>query len=446
MGGSAFAQGQNPLSTPRMPKEVYDATKSRCREILLGLYSCVESPVEGPAKKDYGDIDFLVASPKSDGAKGALAIPTISQALGAERKIVAGGTEPAASLAIPWPEDDKDEKSEEKYDKEEGSIEKDDKDKDTKDTEGKGKHKDDKEEPTKRYIQVDVRVCESEEKLRWMLFKHGHGDFWNVMGSMIRPYGLTVDDTALWLRVPEIEEHNRKRARIFLTSDPAKVMEFLDMRLEGYWDKAFSSMEELYDYITTCRLMYVDPTLTDSEEPKLKSNDRRRMNYRPVFRKWIDEFVPECRRLGKFSEQKFTREQITEEAFATFGVEEEFNTRRDKFLAEKQKEYIWNTSIKGGVPASKTGDRFDILYRSCLVKALKKIILEDDTSYGIRPLKTLKKADGMYDLERVDDFISKNQESVGKAAIARHHGAYGEHIHKKECQEGQPLRKKVRSA
>ncbi|TFB05086.1 hypothetical protein CCMA1212_003153 [Trichoderma ghanense] len=436
MGGSAFAQGQNPLSTPRMPKEVYDATKSRCKEILLGLYSCVESPVEGPAKKDHGDIDFLVASPKSDAAKGSLAIPTIAQALGAERKIVAGGTEPAASLAIPWPEDDRDEDGKDKNDKAE----------DGKDKNDKAEDKDGKEEHAKKYIQVDVRVCESEEKLRWMLFKHGHGDFWNVMGSMIRPYGLTVDDTALWLRVPEIEEHNKKRARIFLTSDPAKVMEFLDMRMEGYWDKAFSSMEELYDYITTCRLMYVDPTLTEPEESKLKSNDRRRMNYRPVFRKWIDEFLPECRRLGKFSEQKFTREQITEEAFAAFGVEEEFNTRRDKFLAEKQKEYIWNTSIKGGVPAPKSRDHADILYRSCLVKALKRIILEDDTSYGIAPLKNLKKADGMYDLELVEDFISKHQESVGKAAIARHQGAYSEHIHLKECQEGQPLRKKVRSA
>ncbi|PTB67659.1 hypothetical protein BBK36DRAFT_1168041 [Trichoderma citrinoviride] len=425
MGGSAFAQGQNPLSTPRMPKEVYEATKSRCEKILLGLYSCVESPVEGPAKKDYGDIDFLVASPKSDAAKGSLAIPTIAQALGAERKIVAGGAEPAANLAIPWPEDESDDDGKEKTKTD----------------------KEDKEEPARKYIQVDVRVCESEEKLRWMLFKHGHGDFWNVMGSIIRPYGLTVDETAMWLRVPEIEEHNRKRARIFLSSDPAKVMDFLDMRMEGYWDKAFSSMEELYDYIATCRLMYVDPTPTEPEESKLKANDRRRMNYRPVFRKWIDEFIPECRRLGKFSEKRFTREQITEEAFAAFGVEEEFNTRRDKFLAEKQKEYIWSTSIKGGVPEPKSRDRFDILYRSCLVKALKKIILEDDTSYGIVPVKNLKKADGMYDLERVEDFISKNQESVGKAAIAQHYGAYDEHMRRKECQkeceEGQPPRKKV---
>ncbi|ETS06744.1 hypothetical protein M419DRAFT_94464 [Trichoderma reesei RUT C-30] len=436
MGGSAFAQGQNPLFTPRMPKEVYDATKTRCEKILLDLYSCVESPLEGPAKTDYGDIDFLVASPKSDAAKGALAIPAIAQALGAERKIVAGGTEPAASLAIPWPEDGKDEVGKEK----------DNKEKDSKDDDNK--QKDDTKEPAKKYIQVDVRVCETEDKLRWMLFKHGHGDFWNVVGSIIKPYGLTVDDTAMWLRVPEIEEHNRRRARIFLTSDPTKVMDFLGMRMEGYWDKAFSSMEELYEYSTSCRLMYVNPTPPepDNEEAKLKARDRRRMNFRPVFRKWLDEFIPECRRLSRFSEQKFTREQITEEAFAAFGVEEEFNTRRDKFLAEKQKEHIWNSCIKGAVPDPKSGDHFDILYRSCLVKALKKIILEDDTSYGIVPLKSLKKPDGMYDVERVEDFIAKNQESVGKAAIARHHSAYGERVHKKEYQEGQPQRKKVRSA
>ncbi|UKZ80353.1 hypothetical protein TrVFT333_008111 [Trichoderma virens FT-333] len=371
MGGSAFSSGCNPLLTPRMPKRVYEATKGRCEEILRTLYSCVESPLEGPGKTDFGDIDFLLASPKPEASEGAYAIQTISKALGAEKSIIAGGNEPAGSLAIPWPTDEQDAK--------EGSD--------------------------KKHIQIDVRVCETERKLRWMLFKHGHGDLWNLMGSTIRPYGLTVDDSAMWLRVPEIEESDRKRARIYLTSDPAKVMDFLDMPMDGYWDKSFPSVEEMFDYATL-------------------SNDRRRMTYRPVFKKWVDEFLPECRRLGKFPEQKFTREQVTKEAFSTFGVEEEFNTRRKAFLAERQRDLIWNTSIKGGIPELKSSEPQDILYRSCLAKALKRIILEDDTSYGIVPEKSLKNPDGTYNMEDVQAFVANHHEDVGKAAISRHNDHY----------------------
>ncbi|KAL7783685.1 hypothetical protein V8C43DRAFT_172051 [Trichoderma afarasin] len=398
MGGSAFSSVVNPLLTPRMPKEVYEAIKSQCEGILRTLYSCVESPLEGPGKTDFGDIDFLLASPKPEASRGAYAIQTISKALGAERSITAGGNEPAGSLAIPWPADKED-------------VNK---------------------ESERKYIQIDVRVCDTEHRLRWMLFKHGHGDLWNLLGSTIRGYGLTVDDSALWLRVPEIEESDRKRARIFLSSDPAKVMEFLDMPMDGYWDKPFSRVEDMFDYASRCRLMWVSPVAQEPDAKKLKANDRRRMNYRPVFRKWVDEFLPECRRLGKFPERKYTREQVTEEAFSVFGVEKEFNTRRKEFLLERQRDFIWNTSIKGSVPEPKSTDHRDILYRSCLVKALKKIILEDDTSFGIVPEKSLKNPDGEYNLEDVQAFIEKHQEEVGEAAMARHHSQYAETIEKKK--------------
>ncbi|KAL7792169.1 hypothetical protein V8C37DRAFT_380985 [Trichoderma ceciliae] len=402
MGGSAFSSGENPLSTPRMPKEVYEAAKSRCEDILRNFYSCVDSPLEGPNKKDFGDIDFLVASPKPEASSGSLAIHTISQALGAERTIVTKGNESVGNLAIPWPADEEN----------------------------------DKGGPDKKYIQVDVRVCETEDKLRWMLFKHGHGDLWNLVGSMIRHYGLTVDDSAMWIRVPEIEESDKKRAKIFLTSDPAKVLHFLDLPMEGYWDRPFPNIEDMFEYVTHCRLMYVSPVAAEPDVKKLKANDRRRMNYRPVFRKWVDEFLPECRRLGKFSQRKFTRDTVTGEAFSVFGVEEEFNTRRKEFLAQRQRDLIWNTSIKGSITEPIDPGPQDILYRSCLVKALKKIILEDDASYGIVPEKSLKDPDGTYNLEDVQAFVAKYQNDVGKAGIARHNDDYAECMRKKKSKAG----------
>lgn len=273
MGGLAFTSGKYALYTPRMPKAVYEVTKARCQEILRGLYHHVESPVDGPGKADFGDIDIFLASPTPEASAGDYAVDIISKALGAEHTIVEGSSESitaSGSFAIPWPSDE------------------------TNNGEG----------ADKKHIQVDVRVCESEDKLRWMLFKHGHGDLWQIVGSQIRPYGLTVDDSALWLRIPEIEESNKKLAKIFLTSNPPKVLDFFGLPMEGYWDQPFPSADDMFDYIASYRLMYIAPTAPEPDAKSLKSNDRRRMKQRPIFKKWMDEFVPECRRLGQFSTRK----------------------------------------------------------------------------------------------------------------------------------------------
>ncbi|KAH8130596.1 hypothetical protein FP744_10003814 [Trichoderma asperellum] len=401
MGGLAFASGEYALYTPRMPKKVYEATKARCQEILRGLYHHVESPLDGPGKVDFGDIDIFLASPKPEASTGLYAINVISQALGAERAFVDNGGEgikAAGSLAIPWPKDETN----------------------------------DGEDADKKHIQVDIRVCESEDKLCWMLFKHGHGDVWQIVGSMIRPYGLTVDDSALWLRVPEIEESNKKLARIFLTSDPPKVLEFLGLPMEGCWDHPFPSAEDMFNYIASCRLMHVPPTAPEPDAKSLKSNDRRRMRQRPVFKKWMDEFIPECRQLGRFSERKFTREAVTEEAFAMFGVEKEFKARRKEFLIKRQEDFIWNSLIKDSIPTPNPSDQRAILHKSCTIKALKEIILGSGEAYTFQPdKKSLKDADGFYNIEYIKGFIEVHKNDVGKAALVRHNEKYADRLRQK---------------
>ncbi|KAL6910213.1 hypothetical protein GGI43DRAFT_389579 [Trichoderma evansii] len=402
MGGQAFTSGENALYTPRMPKEVYEATKTRCQEILCSLYHHVESPLDGPGKVDFGDIDIFLASPKPEASTGRYAINIISKALGAERTIVDNGSETikaAGSLAIPWPKDETN----------------------------------DSKDADKKHIQVDVRVCESEDKLRWMLFKHGHGDLWQIIGSMLRPYGLTVDDSALWLRIPEIEESNKKLARIFLTSDPPKVMDFLGLPMEGYWDQPFPSAEVMFDYIASCRLMYVATTASEPDAKNLKSNDRRRLKYRPIYKKWMDEFVPECRQLGHFSERKFTRESVTEEAFVVFGVEKEFKARRKDFLIKRQEDFIWNSLIKDSIPTPNPSDQRAVLYKSCSVKALKEIILGSSENYNFQPdKKSLKNSDGFYNMEYIKDFIETHKDEVGKVALVRHNEKYADHLFQKK--------------
>jgi hypothetical protein len=106
MGGSAFASGPDPLRTPRVPLAVYLAVKSRCETILKQLYTHVATPIEGPGKRDFGDVDFLVTLPIpplcSD--RSGFVAETIGKALGALRIIEQKGS-PTRNFALPWPKD-----------------------------------------------------------------------------------------------------------------------------------------------------------------------------------------------------------------------------------------------------------------------------------------------------------------------------------------------------
>src|SRR5687767_4993582 len=148
MGGSAFSVGPDPLDTPRMPPDVYEAVKAHCSAKLQELFICVASPIEGPGKTDYGDVDILLAWPKTPFADKSTALDAVKSTLSARRAIMNLG-ETSANFAIPWPSDNQDHTSQSKF------------------------------------IQVDVRICDTLQSLHWILFKHAHGDIWNILGSMI---------------------------------------------------------------------------------------------------------------------------------------------------------------------------------------------------------------------------------------------------------------------
>ncbi len=189
MGGHAFASGSRPLCTPRMSRHVYHRVRDRCHAVLRELFLCVATPIDGAGKQDYGDVDILVAlekrlvlpkNPQNQRARPSRDVLTAIQiALGGEAIIINNG-DASANIALPWPEDLRDSAPPDPV-------------------------------ASAFFIQVDVRVCEDVQDLQWRLFIHAHGDIWNLLGSTIRPFGLTVDDQAMWLRIPEIEAVNRKR-------------------------------------------------------------------------------------------------------------------------------------------------------------------------------------------------------------------------------------------
>ena len=145
------------------------------------------------------------------------------------------------------------------------------------------------------------------------LFHSAHGDLWNILGSTIRRFGLTVNDRGLYLRIPDIELLDRKKSMVFLTEKPSEVLNFIGIDEKRWW-KPFSSQSEMFNYAAGCKLFWVREKDAEEEEhdvvgdrpaegqeggeagkKKLKHNDRQRMAKRPIFNDWITVFIPKCR-------------------------------------------------------------------------------------------------------------------------------------------------------
>ncbi|KAK3941827.1 hypothetical protein QBC46DRAFT_381543 [Diplogelasinospora grovesii] len=441
MGGLAFSSEPYGLYTPRMPPAVYRRVRAMVHAALREVFVYVATPIEGPSKADHGDVDVLVALEKQLAFPNTpgdhLAQPaalqdlrsTIKNVLHAEHVIVNG---PSVSMAIPWLSS---------YGEADGVN-------------------GDARSP---YIQVDVRICRDVDKLSWVLFKHAHGDIWNLVGSTIRPFGLTVEEEAMWLRIPEIEALDRKKARVFLTNDPAEVLHFLGMKAEGFWEEPFASVDALFEYAATCRLFRVrmeashdnadanaGPGLVGGEEGRkqMKHNDRQRMRFRPVYQKWNDEFIPRLRAEGRFMHEDEedgqgqdntttdtrVRDRVRKEAFERFPhAEKDYRDRLREWRLKRQSDEVWRSTIKGSIPTD-----LDPQYRSCLAGALKKIIMGDDMSFGIAPPTPLRTPDGFYDEDAIRAFIQEHWQVLGLIALKRQHEKMAEAMQQQKKRKASP--------
>lgn len=284
MGGNAFTTGPDPLSTPRMPKELYLRLQDHYQRLLRRLYRKVASPIDAPAKTSYGDIDILVAEPLGE-------LPTreaLSALLQAERTFP-DHSSPTTSFAVPYPELAND------------------------------------------HVQIDVHLC-LENTFEWQMFHHSHGDLWNLLGTTIRPFGLTANDKGMHLRIAEIEPSDKKKSLLFLTKEPQDVLAFLGLDQIQY-EAAFDSIEALYQYVTTCRFFNPASYRRDG----LKANDRKRMAQRAVYRAFLDEWVP-MHYKAEFGKHLAlpTREAVAEEALNGFGRVAEHETKLEHWRKESK--------------------------------------------------------------------------------------------------------------
>jgi hypothetical protein len=404
MGGRAFANHDPPLATPRMPLEIYSQVLDSILTLLRQHFVYVDSPIEAPGKDSYGDVDFLVCSPTSSSfdilsTHRKTVGENLSKLLNAKAFFAESGN-PTINLAIPWPQS--------KIGQEE------------------------------RYIQIDVHSLPSPKLYTWELFHSAHGDLWNILGSTIRPFGFTVNDRGLFLRIPEIELHDRKKSMVFLTDSPSEVLALLDLDEERWW-KQFENQDEMFEYAAGCRLFWVKEKVESAEEgdeanivgevggglgaqeggeagkKKLKHNDRQRMAKRPIFASWIEEFIPRCREQGRFGSNTITREGIRDEVFKKYPIKEEYETRLRDWSMLRHKDELWREVIKGSVPV----EGVDPPLRAAAIRQLKSVIMEQEEWEGKVVDAARTNEEGYWNLDVVREFVKGNWQKAGEIGWIR---------------------------
>ena len=442
MGGSAFTN----LYTPRMPPHVYNRVLSQTLATVEKHFTHVSSPISAPGKLDYGDVDILCFGPLTPAYNPAVTpkakvTETVAKELGAKEWIV-GKSGQGMNLATPWPED------------ENGLLEFKKDDIEKVDVGKKGEEVDQGCESKAKFIQLDIHILPTLSAYNWELFHSAHGDLWNILGSTIRRFGLTVNNLGLYLRIPEIEFQDRKKSMVFLTDEPNTILEFIGLDSERWW-RSFESQDEMFAYAAGCRMFWVkekleigegegdvvgevpssidgggdekadsngdgSATVNEGQEggtagkKKLKHNDRQRLEKRPIFRSWIEDFIPHCRAKGLYITMQTSREQIREEAFVKFGVQEVYERRLREWNMEKHKDELWRGVIKATVPVEEVDPQF----RAASVKYLKGVIMEGGFWEGKTVKASERNDDGKWDFEKVRTFVVESWEEAGRLGLA----------------------------
>ncbi|KIX93927.1 uncharacterized protein Z520_10264 [Fonsecaea multimorphosa CBS 102226] len=402
MGGSVFKP--EGLSTPRMPPKVYNSVLAHTEELLRAHFKLVGHAIEAPAKSSHGDIDILVAEPFDRNVAASRDIGHfLADLLKAEKWKKMRGTS-TYHFALVWPKEFEDQLVIERETKLVPS--------------GDGSGQEETDEPfsdqkeqnttsmngninpnsftmdaarissttidgsaspslpmplssTQKYIQVDISLMPNPHYFLWHTFMQAHGDLWQMLGGVLRRFGISLTSKGLFLKIAEVEMHNKEQSKVLMTNDPDTVLDFVGLDRERYW-QAFGSWEEMMDYVASCRLH--DPgrwkhwTKPDEDEGEaeikeeigtgagsLKSNDRRRAAKRPLFAYWIEQYLPANVDRPPGKSAFLTREAVVEDAKEYFGVgfATSFEERKKKMVRQIGVDKLW-ADIRKSLPIEGT--------------------------------------------------------------------------------------------
>lgn len=189
-----------------------------------------------------------------------------------------------------------------------------------------------------KYYQVDMIAADNFECYKFYL---SYGDFGNIIGKMLKHYGLHFGSQGLFVK-PII---GGAAKQIILTNDPAEICEFLGARYHDWF--AFKNAEEIFDWLISIK--YFNSSIFFEN---LKYNDKIKVD-----RKFYQQFLEYIKVRDIVSHIK--HEDLTEKMIDQFGKREVLNqyireheldkTRRNKFNAKKFTKYGYENKELGKV-------------------------------------------------------------------------------------------------
>lgn len=334
MGGLAFAdvstESGRPILVPRLPPELYKKLSVQYQHILERIFERVVIPRDAPAKVDYGDIDYLVDGLRPSYAKSNI-WEAVQEHLKADTLLLRGGS---ASFAVPHPE-----------------------------TAG-------------AHVQVDVELSvghgtpQSAQLFEWTRFMKGDSDLMQILGVSHRPLGLVCNDQGLHVRVPEIEPYNKKKALLFLTRSPEEVMDFYGLDAAKY-QAGFTDEEDLFDWASSGRFFFQETFESRTE----KHNDRARQMKRPMYRRFVEEYMPSHPDKGAYG--VWTRDEVLREAIRVFGKQADYDAMMQEHRLKTAEEELWK-EIKAAVPVQSNS-------LTLILKGLRRWVAFEDGQPVITP-------------------------------------------------------------
>lgn len=303
MGGKAFASLPNPPNIVRLPPATYQALCKRFKPILRKIFTQVFIPPEAPGKLDHGDVDVLIVNKVKDGAVSGIKEgkginkEELSKILGARRCINGAG---GWSFAVPVEDEQTDGKER---------------------NDGRGEE----------LFQLDINAVKA-GNWEWECMVNSYGDLWRIVGGFVTKFGLTVNNSGLSLRVAEIEKKNRALSLIQLTSEPKRMMEFLDLAVKGFGaGEGFESLEEMFQWVTRSKYF--------RRSGYLKAG-RVKEEVRPMYWSFVGEWLPAHPEVG-VTTAFVSREHALEIVLDEFGKREEYFRKLEEHRKCMRKDYLW---------------------------------------------------------------------------------------------------------
>ncbi|KAK8155014.1 hypothetical protein BKA80DRAFT_304433 [Phyllosticta citrichinensis] len=259
MGGHAFAPS---IHCPRMPPPQYAAVKAHFALRLRTLFHDVAVGTEAPEKRDYGDVDYVVSRPTGSVRTGASAQDVqgrVERALGAVRGRVIHGI---LFLACPMP-------GVACYGGGGGCGA-------AKKKKREGEEEVEEEKEREEFVQLDIVLCPSPSLLAYTLFTRSHGDLFSFLKTGVRPFGLSLRPSGLWVRVAADAKQQESGGKLlsangcggggsddahrgggnegllFLSSDVGAILQFLRLD-KRKWDQGFERLQDVFEYAVSAR-------------------------------------------------------------------------------------------------------------------------------------------------------------------------------------------------